>query len=241
MREQFSRTCLILGKEAMERLAGARVAVFGLGGVGGHAAEALARSGIGTLDLFDSDRVCPSNLNRQIIATQSTIGEYKVDAAKKRILDINPEAAVNTHRVFYLPSNSQEFDLSVYSYIIDAIDTVTAKIELVLRAQAAGVPIISSMGTGNKVHPELLELADIYATSVCPLAKVMRSELKKRGVKSLKVVFSKEQPLNPLSGRAETESPPAARRQIPGSIAFVPAVSGLIMAGEVVRHIAGME
>lgn len=221
----------------MERLKSARVAVFGLGGVGGHSAEALARSGIGTLDLFDSDRVCLSNLNRQIIAVHSTIGEYKVDVARKRILDINPSATVNANRVFYLPSNADEFDLSVYSYIVDAIDTVTAKIELILRAQSAGVPIISSMGTGNKIHPEMLEITDIYSTSVCPLAKVMRNELKKREVKSLKVVYSRELPVRQDESVID-DTVHSARRQTPGSTAFVPAVSGLLMAGEVVRHIA---
>ncbi len=240
MSNQFSRTGIVLGGQAMERLSEVRVAVFGLGGVGGHAAEALIRSGIGILDIFDSDRVCLSNLNRQIIATHSTIGEYKVDAAKKRLLDINPSAVINTSRVFYLPSNADEFDLSVYSYVVDAIDTVTAKIELVLRSQAAGVPIISCMGTGNKLRPELLEIADIYSTTVCPLARVMRNELKKRGVRSLKVVYSKEPPVRRQDITEQEDKVHPARRQIPGSTAFIPATAGLIIAGEVVRHIAGV-
>lgn len=237
MENQFSRTCLIFGEEAMHKLASAKVAIFGLGGVGGHCAEALARSGIGTLDLFDSDKVCFTNLNRQIIATHHTIDMYKIDAAKERILNINPNAIVNTHKVFYLPANADEFELSQYSYIIDAIDTVTAKIELIMRAQAAGIPIISSMGTGNKIHPEMLEIADIYSTSVCPLAKVMRSELKKREVKKLKVVFSKELPIRQENASNEKTPTGSSRRPIPGSTAFVPATAGLIIAGEVVRGI----
>lgn len=249
MDNQFSRTCLLFGEDAMQKLFGVKVAIFGLGGVGGYVAEALARSGVGRLDLFDNDTVCESNLNRQIIATRSTIGEYKVDAAKKRILEINHNAVVNTHKVFYLPENASAFDLSQYDFVVDAIDTVTAKIELVLRAQAAGVPIISSMGTGNKIHPEMLELADIYQTSVCPLARVMRTELKRRGVKGLKVVYSKEEPIRqkdepaPVSGEipkdGSAENSPLRKRQTPGSTAFVPGAAGLIIAGEVVRTITG--
>lgn len=239
MENQFSRTKLIFGEEAMRRLYGAKVAVFGLGGVGGYAAEALARSGIGTLDLYDNDKVSISNLNRQIIALHSTIDKYKVDVVKERILDINPNAVVNTHKVFYLPQNADNYDLSGYSYIVDAVDTVTAKIELIMRSQAVRVPLISSMGTGNKVHPELLEIADIYSTSICPLAKVMRRELKKRGVKKLKAVYSKETPKRQESNVAENKTV-QSRRPIPGSNAFVPAAAGLIIAGEVIRHIAGI-
>lgn len=238
--KQFARTCLLFGDEAMQKLFHAKVAIFGVGGVGGYVVEALARSGVGTLDLFDNDTVCISNLNRQIIATHGTIGQHKVDAAKKRILDINPNVIVNTHKVFYLPANAEEFDLAGYNYIVDAIDTVTAKIELVLRAQAVGVPIICSMGTGNKIHPELLEITDIYKTSVCPLARVMRLELKKRGVEKLKVVYSKEEPMQRRI-QESVESTDLSRRQTPGSTAFVPAAAGLILAGEVVRVITGIE
>lgn len=236
--DQFTRTRLLLGDDGMSRLAGARVAIFGIGGVGGYAAEALARSGVGTLDLIDSDTVALSNLNRQIIATHSTVGMYKVDAAATRIKDINPCAIVNTYRVFYTPETENMFDFSDYNYIIDAIDTVTGKIALVMNAQAAGVPIISSMGAGNKLNPASFEVADIYKTSVCPLARVMRRELKKRGVKRLKVVYSKEEPITPLSSE---EVLPEGKRQIPGSIAFVPSVAGLIIAGEVIKSLAGIE
>ncbi len=233
--DQFTRTRLLLGSEAMNRLAAARVAIFGIGGVGGYAAEALARSGVGTLDLIDSDVVALSNLNRQIIATHSTLGIYKVDAAAARIKDINPSAVVNTYRVFYTPETENQFDFRKYDYIIDAIDTVTGKIALVMNAQAAGVPIICSMGAGNKLDPTAFEVTDIYKTSVCPLARVMRRELKKRGVKRLKVVYSKEEALTPL---VSDEKLPEGRRQIPGSVAFVPSVAGLIIAGEVVKDIA---
>ncbi len=232
----------------MERLANARVAVFGIGGVGGYTVEALARSGVKTLDLIDDDKVCLTNINRQILATRKTIGKYKVDVAKERILDINPDAKVNVYKTFYMPDTRDRFDFSQYDYIVDAIDTVTGKIEMVLQANEAGVPIISSMGAGNKVNPSMFEVADIYKTSVCPLAKVMRRELKKRGVKKLKVVYSKEKPIRPeedleISCRTNCICPPGTertctvRRDIPGSNAFVPSVVGLIIAGEVIKDI----
>ena len=249
MLNQFSRTQLLFGKEALEQLFGSRVAVFGIGGVGGYTVEALVRSGVGAIDLIDDDKVCLTNLNRQIIATRSTIGKYKVDVMKERILDINPKVEVNVHKCFYLPETKDEFDFSQYSYVVDAVDTVTAKIQLVMEAKEAGVPIISSMGAGNKLDPTAFEVADIYKTSVCPLAKVMRRELKKRGVKKLKVVYSKEQPTRPIedmsiSCRTNCICPPGAahkcteRRDIPGSTAFVPSVVGLIIAGEVIKDIA---
>ena len=252
MLNQFSRTQLIFGKEAMEKLAHSRVAVFGIGGVGGYTVEALARSGIGTLDLIDDDKVCLTNINRQIYATRKTVGKYKVDVAKERILDINPEAVVNCYQTFYMPDTKDQFDFSQYDYVVDAIDTVTGKIELVLQAQKAGTPIMSSMGAGNKVNPEMFEVADIYDTSVCPLAKVMRRELKKRNVKRLKVVYSKEKPIRPeedleISCRTNCICPPGTdrtctvRREIPGSNAFVPSVAGLIIAGEVIKDILGFE
>lgn len=248
MLNQFSRTELLLGKEAMDILAKARVAVFGIGGVGGYTVEALARSGVGTIDLIDDDKVCLTNLNRQLIATRKTIGQYKVDVMKERILEINPEAVVNVHQCFFLPENKDEFDFSNYSYVVDAVDTVTAKIELVMSSQAVGVPVISSMGAGNKLNPAGFQVADIYETSVCPLAKVMRRELKKRGVKKLKVVYSQEKPLRPIedmsiSCRTHCVCPPGAqrkcteRRDIPGSNAFVPPVVGLIIAGEVIKDL----
>ena len=208
----------------MEKLKKARVAVFGIGGVGGHVVEALVRSGVGAVDIVDSDKVCLSNLNRQIIATESSIGKYKVDVMKERILDINPEAVVNVHKCFYLPEMKDEFDFSQYSYVVDAVDTVTAKIQLVMEAAEAGVPIISSMGAGNKLDPTAFQVADIYKTSVCPLAKVMRRELKKRGIKKLKVVYSREQPV--------------VKNAVPASVAFVPSVAGLITAGEVIKDLA---
>lgn len=250
MLDQFSRTEMLLGKEAMEKLENARVAVFGVGGVGGYAVEALVRSGVGTIDLIDDDKVCLTNLNRQIIATRKTVGRDKVEVMKERILEINPNAVVHTHRCFFLPENSDSFDFSRYSYVVDAVDTVTAKIALVMKAKEAGVPIISSMGTGNKLNPAAFEVADLYQTSVCPLAKVMRRELKKRGVKKLKVVYSKEEPLTPREDeenncRENCICPPGAehkcteRRAIPGSVAFVPAVAGLIIAGEVVKDLTG--
>lgn len=242
MQNQFVRTELIFGSENMERLKKARVAVFGVGGVGGYVVEALARSGIGTLDLIDSDKVAFSNLNRQILATYQTLGRYKVDVAKERILSINQDALVNTYTIFYLPETSGQFDFTVYDYVVDAIDTVTGKIELVLQAQKAGVPIISSMGAGNKIEPAAFEVADIYETSVCPLAKVMRRELKKRGVRGLKVVYSKEKPVNlgvlKEEDCAEEQSAEERRsKRVAGSNAFVPAVVGLMMAGEVVKDL----
>ena len=236
--EQFSRTELILGKEAMEKLKKSRVAVFGVGGVGGYAVEALARSGVGALDIIDDDKVCLSNINRQIYATHKTIGKYKVEVAKERILEINPSATVRTYKTFYTPETADEFDFIEYDYVVDAIDTVTGKIELVMQAKGAGTPIISSMGAGNKLDPTAFEVADIYDTSVCPLAKVMRRELSRRGVKSLKVVYSKEKPLSPIGGEAEeADSIRTRRRQVPGSTAFVPSVVGLIIAGEVIKDL----
>lgn len=238
MLEQFSRTELLLGEEAMKKLSNSRVAVFGIGGVGGYAAEALVRSGIGALDLIDSDTVCLSNLNRQIIATHKSIGQYKVDVMRERMMDINPDCKVTVHKCFFLPETKGEFDFSRYSYVVDAVDTVTAKLELVMCCKEAGIPIISSMGAGNKLHPELFEIADIYQTSVCPLAKVMRRELKKRQVKHLKVVYSKEEPLTPLQAEhSESGNTTIRKRAIPGSTAFVPSVAGLILASEVVRDL----
>ena len=248
MLNQFSRTELLLGHDNMEKLKNARVAVFGIGGVGGFTVEALARSGVGTLDLIDDDKVCLTNINRQIFATRKTIGKYKVDVAKERILEINPDVVVNTYKTFFMPDTADEFDFSAYDYVVDAIDTVTGKIMLVEAAQKAGTPIISSMGAGNKLDPAAFEVADIYKTSVCPLAKVMRRELKKRGIKKLKVVYSKEKALTPIddtanSCRSHCICPPGTartctqRRQIPGSIAFVPSVVGLIIAGEVIKDL----
>lgn len=228
MSDQFQRTELLLGPDAMRRLSGARVAVFGVGGVGGYVTEALARSGVGALDLIDSDTVSLTNLNRQILAMHSTLGKYKVDVAEARIRDINPECAVRTYKTFYMPDTAGQFDFSQYDYVVDAIDTVTGKIELVVQASLTGTPIISSMGAGNKLDASAFEVADIYETSICPLARVMRRELKKRGIGHLKVVYSKEPPMVPTGN-----SP------VPGSTAFVPAVAGLIIAGEVVRDIAG--
>lgn len=232
MTNQFSRTAILLGVEAMQKLKNSRVAIFGIGGVGGYVAEALARSGVGTLDLFDNDTISETNINRQIYALHSTIGQYKTEVAAKRIADINPEAVVNCHKVFYMPDNADKYDLSKYDYIIDAIDTVTAKIELVVRAQKADVPIISSMGTGNKLDPLSFEVTDIFKTTMCPLAKVMRYELKKRGIKKLKVIYSKEKPLTPLS-----TDEVSSKRQVPGSTAFVPSVAGLIIASEVIKDL----
>lgn len=252
MLNQFSRTRLLFGSEGMERLYRARVAVFGIGGVGGYTVEALARSGVGELDLIDDDRVCLTNVNRQIFATRKTVGQYKVDVAEQRILEINPKAVVHIFKTFYAPQTADRFDFSQYDYVVDAIDTVTGKLELVLQAQRAGVPIISSMGAGNKVDPTAFEVADIYETSVCPLARVMRRELKKRGVQKLKLVYSKEPPLTPIddmtiSCRTHCICPPGTarkctqRRQVPGSNAFVPSVVGLIIAGEVVKDICGFD
>lgn len=249
MLNQFSRTQLLFGKEAMERLYNARVAVFGVGGVGGYTVEALARSGIGTLDLIDDDKVCLTNLNRQILATRKTVGKYKVDVAEERIHDINPDAVVNTYKTFYMPNTADQFDFSQYDYVVDAIDTVKGKLELVMQAQATGTPIISCMGAGNKLDPTRFRVADIYKTSGCPLARVMRTALRKRGVKHLKVVYSDEIPTRPIedmsiSCRSHCICPPGAkhkcteRRDIPGSTAFVPSVAGLIIAGEVVKDLA---
>lgn len=248
MLNQFSRTELLIGKEGMESLQNARVAIFGIGGVGGYTVEALARSGIGTFDLIDDDKVCLTNLNRQIIATRKTIGKYKVDVAKERILDINPDAVVNIYKTFYMPDTANQFDFSQYDYVVDAIDTVTGKIELIMQADKTKTPIISSMGAGNKMDPTAFRVADIYKTNVCPLAKVMRRELKKRGIKKLKVVYSEEKPLTPIedmaiSCKTNCICPPGTarkctqRRQVPGSNAFVPSVVGLIIAGEVVKDI----
>lgn len=233
MESQWIRTELLLGEEAVEQLSKSHVAVFGVGGVGGYVAEALARTGIGTFDLIDRDTVSVSNINRQIIATHSTVGRVKVEVMKERILQINPAAEVNIHKCFFLPENAGEFEFSRYSYVVDAVDTVTAKLELVMQAQKAGVPIISSMGAGNKLDPSKFEVTDIYKTSVCPLAKVMRRELKKRGVKKLKVVYSTEKALEPKIDLSEEEG----RRAVPGSVAFVPSVAGLIAAGEVIKDL----
>ena len=238
MLDQFSRTELLLGRSGMERLAGARVAVFGLGGVGGHTAEALARSGVGTLDLIDSDRVSLTNLNRQLLATHRTLGLFKADAARDRVLEINPEAAVNAWKLFYGPDTAGEFDFTQYDYVVDAIDTVTGKLALIQQAQAAGTRIISCMGAGNKLDPTAFRVADIYETSVCPLARVMRKELKKRGVRRLKVVYSQEPPRNPEGALYQETLEGQERRQVPGSAAFVPSVAGLILAGEVVKDLA---
>lgn len=248
MLTQFSRTELLLGKEAMERLAGARVAVFGIGGVGGYVCEALARSGVGALDLIDDDKVCLTNINRQIIATRKTVGQYKVDVMKDRILDINPKADVRVYKCFFLPENADEFPFDEYDYVVDAVDTVTAKISIIMKAQSMNIPVMSSMGAGNKLDGSQFKVADIYKTKECPLAKVMRHELKKRGVKKLKVVYSEEKPRRPIedmaiSCRTNCICPPGAahkcteRRDIPGSVAFVPSVAGLIIAGEVVKDL----
>lgn len=233
---QFSRTELLLGPDAIEKLHNSRVAVFGVGGVGGYAVEALARSGVGTIDIIDNDTVSLTNINRQIIATHSTVGMDKVDVAEKRIHDICPDVVVNKHKCFYLPETAEQFDFSQYDYVIDAIDTVGGKIELVMQANKANVPIICSMGAGNKLDPTGFRVADIYKTSVCPLARVMRTELRKRGIKKLKVVYSEEQPLKPL----ESEEDCGVRRTVPGSVAFVPSVVGLIIGGEVVKDLVGL-
>ena len=250
MLNQFSRTQLLLGQTAIERLQGSRVAVFGIGGVGGYVCEALVRSGVGTFDLIDDDRVCLTNLNRQIIATRKTVGQYKADVMEARIHDINPNAQVTVHKTFFLPENAQDFPFDQYDYIVDAVDTVSAKIALVMEAQARNIPIISSMGAGNKLDATAFRVADIYETKVCPLARIMRRELRKRGVERLKVVYSQEPPIRPIedmsiSCRAHCICPPGTkhkctdRRDIPGSTAFVPSVVGLIIAGEVVRDLSG--
>ena len=235
MIEQFSRTQLLLGKEAMEKLYKARVAIFGIGGVGGYTVEALARAGIGQLDLIDSDTVSVSNINRQILATHSAVGKLKVDVAKARVLDINPSCVVRTYPCFYLPDTAAQFDFTQYDYIVDAIDTVTGKLQLVEQAAAAGTPIICSMGTGNKLDPAQFQVADISKTSMCPLARIMRKELKKRGINHLKVVYSQEEALTPVG--AEEEMKLLGKRQIPGSVSFVPGTAGLILAGEVIRDL----
>lgn len=252
MVNQFARTQLLLGEEAMNNLHSAKVAIFGIGGVGGYVAEALARSGVGSFVLVDSDTVSVTNLNRQIIATQKTLGKYKTEVMKERILDINPNAKVEIHNCFYLPETAEAFDFSQYSYVVDAVDTVSAKIELVMRAKEMKVPIISSMGAGNKLDPTKFEVTDIYKTSVCPLAKVMRHELKKRNVKKLKVVYSKEIPIKPsinmnseqerkIIQSGENSNNSINKRAIPGSVAFVPSVVGLIIAGEVIKDVANLK
>ena len=251
MLNQFSRTQLVFGEKAMQQLAGTRVAVFGIGGVGGYTVEALARSGVGQLDLIDDDKVCITNVNRQLLATLKTVGQYKVDVAKERIADINPKCRVNTFKTFYMPDTEDEFDFTQYDYIVDAIDTVKGKLALVENAQKAGTPIISSMGAGNKVNAAAFEVSDIYETSVCPLARVMRYECRRHGIKKLKVVYSKEKPIRPMedmsiSCRRHCVCPPGTRkctvrRDIPGSTAFVPSVAGLIIAGEVIKELTSFE
>ena len=252
MLNQYSRTQLILGAEAMEKLRNSRVAVFGIGGVGGYTVEALARSGVGELDLIDDDKVCLTNINRQIIATRKTVGQYKVDVAAERVHDIDPNIVVNTYKTFYTPETAEQFDFTKYDYVVDAIDTVTGKIALVMNAKKAKTPIICSMGAGNKVDPTAFEVTDIFKTSVDPLARVMRIELKKRGIRKLKVVYSKEVPLTPvddmaISCKTHCICPPGTarkctqRRQVPGSNAFVPSVVGLIIAGEVIKDLTGFK
>lgn len=248
MLDQFSRTQLLIGKDGIDKLKNSRVAVFGIGGVGGYTVEALVRSGIGAIDIIDDDKVCLTNINRQIYATRKTVGKYKVDVAEERIYEINPDIKVVKHKMFYMPETSGNFDFSEYDYIVDAIDTVKGKIELVMQAEASGTPIISSMGAGNKMDPSAFEVTDIYKTSVCPLARVMRYELRKRGIKKLKVVYSKEKPITPIddisiSCRTHCICPPDTarkcthRRQVPGSNAFVPSVAGLIIAGEIIKDL----
>ena len=249
---QFSRTELLFGPQAMDRLARARVAVFGVGGVGGYVCEALGRSGVGAIDIFDDDRVCLTNINRQIIAARSTVGQLKVDVMAQRLRDINPAIEVGAYQMFYLPETAEQVDFSRYDYVVDAIDTVTAKLDLIVRCKAANVPVISAMGAGNKLDPTRLRVADIYETSICPLARIMRKELKRRGVDSLKVVYSTEPAIRPaddpsLSCRYHCVCPPGttrkctARRDIPGSNAFVPPVMGLLIAREIVMEIGGIE
>ena len=237
MSDQFSRARLLLGADAMARLAACRVAVFGIGGVGGYVVEALARSGIGALDLIDSDRISLSNLNRQLFATHSTVGRYKVDVAEERIRDINPDCTVRTYKVFILPETRDQFDFSAYDYVVDAIDTVAGKLALIQQAQQAGTPVISAMGAGNKLDPAAFRVADIYDTSVCPLARIMRSECRKRGIDHLKVVYSTEPPLAPETDPAAVDELNPGRRALPGSVAFVPSAAGLVIAGEVVRDL----
>lgn len=232
--DQFQRTKILLGEEALQRLRSSYVAVFGIGGVGGYVCEALARSGVGRFDLIDSDKVDITNLNRQIIALRSTIGKYKVDVMKERMLDIDPDIDVVARRCFFLPENSDDFPFSEYDYVVDAVDTVTAKIELIMKAKSTGVPVISSMGAGNKLDPGAFKVADIYDTNICPLARVMRRELKKRGVESLKVVYSGETPVMPGFEQEHAEK----RRSVPGSTAWVPAAAGLMIASEVAKDLA---
>lgn len=234
VKEIFGRTALLLGDEGIEKLGRCRIAVFGLGGVGSYVVEALARSGVGALDLIDSDRVAPSNINRQIIALHSTIGRLKTEVTEERVHDINPDCIVKTYPIFYLPNTADQFDFSVYDYVVDAIDTVSAKLMLAEECQRKGIPLISSMGTGRKLDPGQFEVADIYQTSVCPLAKVMRYECRKRGIQSLKVVYSRELPAEPAES---SETPPPGRRSVPGSIAFVPSTAGLMIAGEVIKDL----
>ena len=250
MLDQFSRTELLLGKDGMNRLAKSKVAVFGIGGVGGYVCEALVRSGVGAFDLIDDDKICLTNLNRQIIATRKTIGKYKVDVMKERMLEINPDVKVDIHKCFFLPENAHEFAFDEYDYVVDAVDTVSAKIEIIMQSQKNNVPVISCMGAGNKLDADKFQVADIYQTKMCPLAKVMRRELKKRGVKKLKVVYSEEEPKRPIddlsiSCRTICVCPPGTkrkctvRRDIPGSVSFAPSVAGLIIAGDVVKDLVG--
>lgn len=236
MSNQFARTELLLGGEALDKLSRSRVAVFGIGGVGGYVCEALARSGVGKFDLIDNDKVSLTNLNRQIIATHKTIGRAKAEVMKERILDINPGADVRVYECFFLPENGDEFSFEEYDYIVDAVDTVTAKIELVRRAEEKNIPIISSMGTGNKLDAGQFKITDIYQTKMCPLAKVMRHELKKRGIQKCKVVYSEEIPVRPTKGLPEEEKP-IGKRSVPGSVAYVPSVAGLMIAGEVIKDL----
>ncbi|MBQ2889583.1 MAG: tRNA threonylcarbamoyladenosine dehydratase [Clostridia bacterium] len=231
MRKQFSRSAMVIGEKALEKLSSSRIAIFGIGGVGGYTLEALVRSGVGEFDLIDNDTVNITNINRQIIALHNTVGQYKVDVARERILSINPAAKVNVYKLFFLPENSAELDFTKYSYVVDCVDTVTAKLEIIERAKNANVPVISCMGTGNKLDPTLFEVSDIYKTSVCPLAKVMRRELKKRNINSLKVLYSKEEPIKPL------QQEDLMKRPVPGSVSFVPSVAGLIIAGEVIKDL----
>ncbi len=252
MLNQFSRTQLLLGKEAMEKLAASRVAVFGIGGVGGYTVEALARSGVGTIDIIDDDKICLTNINRQIFATRKTVGQYKIDVAEERIHEINPDCIVNKHRMFFTPETSSSFEFSEYDYVVDAIDTVTGKIELIMQCDKSKTPIICCMGTGNKLNPAMLEVSDIYKTTMCPLARVMRNELRKRGIKRLKCVYSKEPAITPIddmsiSCRQHCICPPGTarkctqRRQVPGSTSFVPPVAGMILASEVIKDISGVK
>ncbi len=238
MLNQFSRTELLLGKDAMEQLENKRVAIFGIGGVGGYVCEALVRTGIGHFDLIDNDNVSITNINRQIIATHSTVDRNKVDVMRERMLDINPDVDITVHKCFFLPENAEQFDFKSYDYVVDAVDTVTAKIEIIMRCKAEDVPVISCMGAGNKLDPSRFKVADIYKTTMCPLAKVMRREMKKRGVKNLKVVFSDEKPTRPIGEATDGKNEGAPRKDIPGSIAFTPAVAGLVLASEVIKDLS---